>query len=432
MKKIVASVGLIAVGISGAYAAYAPGLTTMDTTKSWGIGASLRGFYDDNYGCASTGVRDSWGFEISPTVKFNLPLDQTYLGARYIYSGRWYEDRANNDVPGFDNDPWDQSHQFDVLFNHAFNERYNLDVQDSLVIGQEPGLMAADGANTYPFRANGNNLRNQARAAFNAQMTRLLGLQIGYNNIVWDYEDSGGTALQPSLSGLMDRMEHLASANLHWQALPETTLLVGYSFGAVQYGSGEQIGFLPGYGYIYPDDRNSISHYMYGGVNQTFLRNFTASLKAGATYIDYDNNDLNSDNWMPYVDASLNYTYATGSYLQAGFLYSFNSTDVLRPDLASGTVTSSQQSASIYALLNHQLTARLAGMLQARYQNSEFQGGYYDGNADDYFSVGVNLTYMINRHFSCEAGYSFDKLDSDLPGRAYDRNRVYMGVTASY
>jgi hypothetical protein len=439
MKKIVASVGLIAVGVSGAYAAYAPGLSTMDTSKPWGIGASLRGFYDDNYACASVNERDSWGFEISPTVKLNLPLEQTYIGARYIYSGRYYTDRADNDVPGFDNDPWDHTHQFDFLFNHAFNERYTFDAKDSFVIGQEPGLMAADGqGNPYPFRAEGDNVRNQAQATFSAQLTRLMGLRVGYNNTLWDYSDNGGSAFQPSLSGLMDRVEHLVSGELTWQALPETLLRVGYSYGINQYTRDEVIGFLMFdrdgnyYGPVMSGDRDNTAHYFYGGVSQTFLRNMTASLKAGATYLDYDNDAINSDNWMPYVDASLNYTYATGSFAQAGFLYTFNSTDAIAPDSTSGTVASSQQSATVYALLNHQITARLAGMLHAHYQNSSYDGGQYDESADDYFTVGLNLTYMVNRHFSCEAGYTFSTLESDVPGRDYDRNRVYVGVTASY
>jgi hypothetical protein len=275
-------------------------------------------------------------------------------------------------------------------------------------------------------------MRNQARATLNAQMTRQLGLQIGYNNVFWDYDDEGGSFLNPSRSGLLDRMEHLALVNLRWQVLPETTAIFGYNYGAVQFNGDETIGFLPFYGPINSSDRDSQSHYIYGGVDQNFGRNFTASLKVGGTYVDYDNDTINSDGWMPYADVSLSYTYATASYVQVGYVYTFNQTDVIAPDVASGTVTSSQQSGSLYALVNHQFTPRLAAMLHANYQDSTFEGGAYDSSSDKYFTVGLNLTYMISRHFSCEAGYSFDNLDSDIPGRGYDRNRVFLGVTASY
>ena len=49
MKKIIASVGLVAAGAASVQAQYAPGLTSQEMTKPWSLSASLRGFYDDNY-----------------------------------------------------------------------------------------------------------------------------------------------------------------------------------------------------------------------------------------------------------------------------------------------------------------------------------------------------------------------------------------------
>ena len=431
MKKIVASVGMVAVGVSGA-CAYSPGLSAMDASKTWSVSATLRGFYDDNYAYRSTDERKSYGFDVSPSVRFNLPLEQTYLGLRYIYSGRYYEDRDGNDPAG-QNDPWDHSHQFDFLLNHTFSERYSVDLQDSFVIAQEPELLSpSGGALPVLFRTEGNNLRNQARGTLNAQMTRLLGLQVGYNNVLWDYEDNGGTSLQPSRSGLLDRMEHLALLNLRWQVQPETTAILGYNFGTVQYNGDEAIGVLPFYGLVGSSDRDNQSHYVYAGLNQNFLRNVSASLKVGATYIDYDNNMVNSDAWIPYADISASFTYARGSYVQVGFVHSFNATDVIAPDATAGTVTGSQETSTLYGLVHHQITPKLVGSLHAHFQDSSFQGGLYDSNNDQFLMLGANLTYQINRHFSCEAGYNFDHLTSDIPNRPFDRNRVYLGVTASY
>ncbi len=406
----------------------------MDTSKPWSISASLRGFYDDNYMVVDSNERDSFGFEISPSVRFNLPLDQTYLGFRYIYSGRYYEDRTksfmtpgpdgilgNADDRKADNDPWDHDHQFEFLLNHAFNERYTFGLQDSFVISREPSLLNPDGLGLW--RQYGEVIRNQARATFNGQLTRLLGFDLGYNNALWDYDND-------FYSASLDRMEHLALVNLRWQALPSTTLLVGYNFGAYQYTADEVIAVMGGQN-VMSDDRNNQSHYIYAGVNHSFLRSFDASVKLGATYIDYDNQRVNENTWMPYADASLTYTYATGSYVRLGVAHSFNSTDMV-DGTGSTTITSSQQSTSLYALLNHQFTAKLSGMVHANFQDSAFEGGRWNSSSEQYIGAGVNLTYMINRHFSCEAGYDFTNLDSDVPGRGYDRNRVYLGVTASY
>jgi hypothetical protein len=423
MKKIVASVGLIAVGVSGACAA-SSGFSSMDAGKSWGVSATLRGFYDDNYLCRASDEQESFGFDISPAIRYQLPLEQTYLGLGYIYSGRYYEDRSSDN-------PWDQSHQFDMVLKHAFNERYSLDFDDSFVIGQEPEVLApSSGPYTEFYRTEGDNLRNQGRLLFSAQLTRVLGLQIGYNNVLWDYEQDG----PGSRSAVLDRMEQMGLINLRWQALPETTAILGYNFGLVQYTGDEPIGIMyqPFPVYVMSDDRDLQSHYIYGGLNQNLLRNMSASIKLGATYMDYDNDDLNDDTWIPYVDVSASYTYATGSYVQLGYVNSFNSTDVVAPDSASGTITGAQETSTIYALWTHQISPKLAGTLHAHYQDSSFQGGLNDSSNDQFLMLGVNLTYMINRHVSCELGYNLSNLDSDIDNRGYDRNRVYIGVTASY
>src|SRR5580765_4276859 len=105
MKKLIASAGLVAVGATSLQAAYAPGLSPLETAKPWSISATVRGFYDDNYPTAPasfTGKTSSFGFEFSPSAAINIPMDQTYFGASYIYTMKYYESRPN--------DNFDQSH----------------------------------------------------------------------------------------------------------------------------------------------------------------------------------------------------------------------------------------------------------------------------------------------------------------------------------
>ena len=72
MKKIVASVGLFAVGASGVQAASLTALT-VEGAKPWSISATLRGFYDDNVNTAPNSVSrtESFGFEASPSIGLN-------------------------------------------------------------------------------------------------------------------------------------------------------------------------------------------------------------------------------------------------------------------------------------------------------------------------------------------------------------------------
>ncbi|MCS7090840.1 MAG: outer membrane beta-barrel protein [Verrucomicrobiota bacterium] len=418
MKRIVASVGMVTMGISGV-SAYSPGLVGPEASKTWSVSATLRGFYDDNYayGYSNRRERDSFGFNVAPSVQFNLPLEQTYLGLRYLYSGKYFEDRSK--------DAWDHSHQVDLRLTHAFSERYSIELTDSFVVAQEPELLD----NGVPYRTEGDNIRNQARLLTGAQLTRQLGVQLGYNNVFWNYDMDNGTPARPSLSGLLDRVEHMIVGNLRWQALPETTALVGYNLGITHYTGDEQIAWA-GPIRVMSEDRDNISHYLYAGVNHAFLRNASASLKLGATHIDYDNDRVNEDNWIPYVDVSANYAYARGGNVQIGFVHSFYATDVIAP---LGTrITGSQESSTVYGLISHQITPKLVALANVRYQDSTFDGGLYGDQGDQFFSAGVNLTYQVNRFLSCEAGYNFDRLNSDIPGRSYDRNRVYIGITATY
>jgi uncharacterized protein (PEP-CTERM system associated) len=98
----------------------------------------------------------------------------------------------------------------------------------------------------------------------------------------------------------------------------------------------------------------------------------------------------------------------------------------------ANSFTSSAESTSLYGSINHRITQKLRGSLIGQFQNSEFNGGTLNNQSERYFLVGLNLSYQFTPHVSAELGYNYDNLDSDAPGRTFDRNRVYIGVTGSY
>ena len=158
----------------------------------------------------------------------------------------------------------------------------------------------------------------------------------------------------------------------------------------------------------------------------------SGSIRAGASYTEYYNDPNADSQTTPYVNASLRYTYAPQSYVEGGFSYDRNPTDVVGVSTAGGTsFTLDAESAVVYATLNHRITPELFGSVIGQYQNSKYNGGAADGQSEDFFLVGVQLEYRFNQYLAAHAGYDFDRLDSDL-GRSFSRNRVYIGVTASY
>ncbi len=93
MKKLFVFVGLATAG-SASLPVYAQDLGPMQTTKIWSASASLRGFYDDNYTTSPNGDKQgSAGFEVSPSVQFNVPLQQTEIGLKYTYGLYYYQAR---------------------------------------------------------------------------------------------------------------------------------------------------------------------------------------------------------------------------------------------------------------------------------------------------------------------------------------------------
>jgi hypothetical protein len=423
MKKLITSVGLVALGAASLQAAYAPNMSSTETAKPWAVSATLRGFYDDNYNTASKWGIDpagnrvrlkqgSYGFEVSPSVSVNLPLEQTFIGASYAYSLRWYEARDNNSA--------DHSHQFNAKLDHAFSERFKIEASESFVIAQEPEILDGTGIATRPIRTEGNNIRNRASLDFHAQVSRLLGFRVGYANSFYDYEQTGVN----SLSALLDRMEHTATLDSRWQVAPQTVGILGYQFTMVDQTSNDLL--LGGFN---PDIRNRRLHTVYVGADHNFNSQLNGSARVGAQIVEHYNVDTTDVG--PFADANLTYTYLPGSYLQAGVRHAHNQTDAFSFSGAND-VTTSQQSTAVYANVSHKITSKLSVSLLGQFQHSTFEGGSLDAQAEDFYIVGANLSYRINQHLLAETGYNYDNLDSDVAFRSYVRNRVYIGIRATY
>jgi len=427
MRKFFVCAGLAVVGTTSLQAAYTPDLNSLETSKMWSVSGTLRGFYDDNYNTAPSGPlkRDSYGFEVSPSFSLNVPLQQTELGLRYTYGLYYYQDRMS-----IDGRPIDQSHQVDLWVDHAFTERWQAKVQDSLAVGQDPELLNAG----LPIRVEGDNIHNTGMITLDTQWTPLVGTELSYQNNYYDYQNSGGNASNPSLAGLLNRLQHDVSLNVNWVVQPTLIAFVGYQYEQINYIGDEQVGLATlAPSYYYSDNRDNRSHFGYVGAQYNPLDNVNLGVRAGIQYVDYYNPPAglpSTSQLSPYASLSATYTYLPGSYVQLGFTQTRNATDVIAP--GGGKATLDQESSIAYAALNHQITPRLAGNVTGKIQYSTFNGGLYDGKSQTWYSLGLNLAYSFNPHVSAEVGYNFDDLTSDVPGQKYERNRVYVGVTGTY
>jgi len=427
MKKIFVSVGLAAVGAAALpHSAFAQALEATATPKLWNVSADLRGFYDDNYAVAHNKT-GSFGFEVSPSVSANVALQQTDIGVRYTFGMYYYFQRADNGI-----DPLDYTHQADIWLDHSFNERFKLNISDSLAIAQDPQLLQGG----TPVRVNGNNVANRAVVTLDSEWTREFSTSTHYGNNLYIYNNDTTNSVSgadPSYAALLNRMEQNVGNDFQWTFSPETMAFVGYTFSWVRYNENELISPTVGPIKYYSKSRDYNSHYIYVGVSEEFSPNLSGSARVGAVETDNYNDPVSAyTSLAPYADINITYTYIPGSYVQAGFTQDQNATDVVAPNPNNGHLTQYQKSSVFYSTINHQITPNLTGSLIGQYQYSVYQDGAYSGTGDSDLSAGINFNYLINRHFSANTGYNFDELFSNLPGRANNRNRVYIGLSANY
>jgi hypothetical protein len=452
MKQVFTSVGIMALGAASLYA-YDPEMTRQLSGRPWTVAATIRGFYDDNVttspnhtfipaikdvdgnvlvpGKRVEARHDSFGLEVSPSAHLNLPMEQTFISLGYIYSLRWYQDREPNDI--------DQSHEFNAKLRHQFSPRHDISLNESFVWTSEPTVAERFGIITSPVRTRTESdiLHNRASIDYNAGLSQRVSLGIGYNNDWYDYEQDG----DGSRSALLDRLDHLIHLDARYQFNPSLVGLIGYSFRLTTYTGDELLYTAPQRNDLLArgisrrlaeqmsDARDSIGHYVYVGADYDLTAKLRATARVGGQFTDYSEADECSVS--PYADASLTYVFLPRSSVTVGVRHDRNSTDIVSPD-GKGRPTLDAESTVAYLQVIHQITSKLNASFLGQYQTSEFNDGHSDGDVEDLILLGVNFGYSFNRHFSAEAGYNYDILSSDVMGRNYHRNRVYLGVRATY
>ena len=432
MKKIVASVGLAALGASSLQTASAQELTAQGP-KPWSVSGTLRGFYDDNINSTPDKV-DSFGVEISPAVSFALSTEQTTLNLGYVYSAKWYD----KEQAGADSH-WDQQHIFNASLIHAFNEKDQLSVSDSFVIGQEPDVLRAGNTfSTFQF-VPGYNIRNYGAITMDGKVTRQLGYEVGYDNTFYKYADDTQPDITTvpffaSTAGVLNRIEQGIHGEGRWEFNPETFGVLGFRYRQIGYTANQVIAIDPVTAEQFvSDDRNVRMYAPYVGVIHTFTPELSGSANVGANYADYYNDPTTSSSWSPYVNLSVKYNYGPESYVSFGFSQDRNATDVASVTVQNGQITQDQESSVVFATINHRITPKVYGNVTGQFQNSVFNGGTVNNDAEQYYLVGLELEYRFNPCFSAHAGYDFDKLVAPSTlAQSFNRNRVYVGVTASY
>jgi hypothetical protein len=420
MKRTIASIGLVAMGVTALQAQSASTLSQGDRDKDWSVSSSLRGFYDDNFVNQSSDIaKESWGLEVTPKVSYSLTsVPNTLVQAGVGNDLRYY---AKPEIS-------DQSVEVTALVNHRFNKHVDVQVDDRFVLAQEPDVME-QGVVSTPLRLQGDNIHNYGKVG--CDLTDVLSnfdIQLSYQNDLYAYDNE-------VYQQYLDRMEHLAVASFQYHVTATTTGIVDYQFGDREYS--DKI-FDKGTG-VNPNNysstiRNSRSHAVLVGVSQKISKDFEAIARVGGQAFDYYN--IDKTEWSPEAMLDLTWRYAKTGKLTVGARYQHNATDIV----GAGAIDSydalvlDQKTLGAYIKEEQTLTfisPRLTAAAYGYVQHSKFNGGNFSSSSDneDYYVADGKLSYdIIVSRLSADVGYTYTKLSSS--GRPFDRNRVYFGLTA--
>jgi len=426
MKTFATSVGLLAIGTSVLNAVENKALNSQQTTKPWSVAASLRGFYDSNINSSPDGTEQaSSGVQINPTLNYGFVGEQTSVNFGYLLAANWYANPYSNWTSA-----WRLTQTIEGALSHTFNPRIDVNMQDSFVIGQEPDvLQVANSPLATSQTISGDNIRNYANINLNFQATSLLGFQLGYGNTIYNYDDSG----PGSNSALLDRMENVVHLDSRWTLQPQTVGILGYMFSQVGYTGDEILGVvLSPFRIVKSDDRNSRGNTFYVGAEHAFTPDISGKLNAGAQIYDFYNDPTSSTKITPYVQGSLTYMYRRTSSLQAGL--SFQQSPIDAYNQQGGSYVLNAESLVFYAAWVHEILPKLHSNVNGSFQQSKYNGGSVDGDSSMYYRVGLSLAYEFAKNMSASVGYNWDQADTPaaLAYQSYNRNRVYLGVTAAY
>ena len=401
MNKKIITLGVAAIGVAGVQAA--------DAGKVWEVTASLRGFYDDNYTTSPDELaEESWGIEVSPGINFTLGegTDMEF-SAGYAFGMRYYEDRES------DNE--DYGHELGISLDKKFSDTSVLLLSNGLVVAQEPEILNGG----TPLRIEGDNLRNTFAAQYRRILSGSTGVEIGYGNSIFDYEEEYHSAL-------LDRSYNEVSLDVFY-GMAETEYYAGYRYSSTDF-EGDVLQ-VPGLVFN-PAARSNHAHAGYVGARHQLDKNILANVRAGVQNVDYYDFDLMpglipEDESSPYVDARMEWEYAEGSKLVAGATLARGATDLQAAD---------QEITSVYAQLLHKISGRVHGTLTGRFQDAEISGGGegLDGKEESLLLLGASLTYAVADNIWAEVAYNYDELDSDVPYRSFERNYLSVGIGTTY
>jgi hypothetical protein len=293
-------------------------------------------------------------------------------------------------------DNTDYSGKISFNISHAASQR--LKINDSFYATYEVEPNFGIGASTS--RRNGQYLYGYNNFAISYAWSERFSTTTSYTVDTIQYDDG-------AIGKSEDRISHLVSQQFSW-AHSKTTSWVGeYRYRTTLYD--------------HAGDNDYISHYVLAGIDQAWSERTTGSIRAGAEFYSSDR----SDKTAPYGELTISHRSTEKTSFQLYSSVGFDGSELGAFD--------SRRSYRTGINASHRATERFTVNGGLNYAYSDFTGA---GDAPDIteheLSATAGIGYRIWDNISLDASYSHSLINSDDDFRDYSRDRVSLGVQASF
>lgn len=371
------------------FAVYAP-IPEQEQGKafSFEVGASV--YHDSNIFGAATGAISSMVYSFTPSLSYNGSLDdQTFLSAGYDLSLDHIVDR-----PGKKNLT---SHTLSARIAHAFSNSTNIDVSDSYQISKNPQSLLAG----LPLNTDQSFKLNQFNGRFSTTLSQKTNLVVKYRNMDFAYDLA-------ALGAQLDRMEHLAGAEISFAYLPETKLVGEYRYQRIAYDQASAT-------------KDKHSHFFLGGVDYNPSQTVTVTARGGFE----DRTREGAENTtVPYAEISVRRTYADNSFLSGGYVYTLEEPS----DVARFTDTKVSR---FFVNVQHRISPLITASASLTWEPSQLQGRSGQADVDETATRGgLAVSWLPTKNWTITATADADRVASDDDAR--DQHRTRYGVSARF
>jgi len=352
-----------------------------------------RGGYDDNISTSSINPDKSWFTNLGAAATYHFGSARTRLDLSAGGGVTYYFDSATTDN-------LDKNGYLSFSLTHKASTRLALKAIVYAAYQQEPDFGLSLGVN----RRSGSYFYSNDKFTATYLWAPRFSTATSYSLGVVQYDST-------AIGLFEDRTEHTIANEFQFLVWPTTAAVAEYRFGIVSYDN---------------INRDSTSHFALAGFNHNFSPRFDISFRGGAEFRDYD---VTGEQTSPYFEGTVNYALGKDTTVSWTNRYAIEQADVL--------LNPSRTTFRTGLRAKHNFTARIAGVLNAYYENDAYDAlnsppTVSPAFKEDSFDVELTARYTLNRYFAFEGGYTHTEVFSDDVFREYSRNRVFAGLNLTF